>query len=256
MGHAAVDGDAGLRHVGELDRVVRVRPDRVGEVLADLVGRDVERGRELDVGDVVPAEVHVHQAGDELVVRRVLVVLHALDEGVGAVADADDRDADLVLAARLAVRRAVRGSHGVLSIACEWDLERVAERREHEVVDVQLAAPGRSLELTAELRRHAQHDRAGRTGNRLPAAAAGGERNPEALCEERDGDVVQVRLAAGDLAHEGTLERAGHADQDARPLGVRSASSQTASTIACREGAGGGGGVRPLMRYLPRCDSR
>ncbi len=107
VGHAAVDGDPGLRHVGELDRVVRMRPDRVGEVLADLVRRHVERRRELDVGDVVAAEVHVHQARDELVVRRVLVVVHALDERVGAVADADDRDANLVLGPGLAVLRAV-----------------------------------------------------------------------------------------------------------------------------------------------------
>ena len=92
--------DAGLRDVGELDRVVRVRPHRVGEVLADLVGRDVERGDELHVADVVAAEVHVHEAGDELVVRRVLVVLDALQQRVRAVADADDRDADLVLAPR------------------------------------------------------------------------------------------------------------------------------------------------------------
>ena len=89
--------------VGELDRVVRVRPDRVGEILADLVLRHVERGGELDVADVVAAEVDVHEAGDELVVRRVLVVLDALEERVGAVADADDRDADLVLRAGLAV---------------------------------------------------------------------------------------------------------------------------------------------------------
>ena len=200
----------GLRHVGELDRVVRVRPHRVGEVLADLVGGDVERGRELDVGDVVAAEVHVHQAGDELVVRRVLVVLHALDQRVGAVADADDRDADLVLAARLAVGRAVARSvgrsHGVLSIGSERDLERLGEREEDEVVDVELAAPRRCLELPAELRRHAQHDGAGRAGDRLAAAAAGRERDPEALGEERDGDVVQVRLAAGDLADERALD--------------------------------------------------
>ena len=37
--HPALDRDAGLRDVGELDRVVRVRPDRVGEILADLVRR-------------------------------------------------------------------------------------------------------------------------------------------------------------------------------------------------------------------------
>ena len=102
---------------------------------------------------------------------------------------------------------------------------------EHEVVDVLLAAPRGGLELAPQLGRHAQHDRAGRTGIDLPAAAAGRERNAEALREQRDGDVVQVRLAAGDLADEGALERAGHANEDARPLGERSASSQTASTI-------------------------
>ena len=49
---------------GELDRVVRVRPDRVGEVDADLALDDVERGRELDVGDVIAAEIDVHEARD------------------------------------------------------------------------------------------------------------------------------------------------------------------------------------------------
>ena len=106
--HAARDLDAGLRHVGELDRVVRVRPHRVGEVLADLALHDVEGGGELDVADVVPAEIHVHEAGDELFVVRVLVVLAALEQRVGAVADADDRDANLaVVDARAPVRVAV-----------------------------------------------------------------------------------------------------------------------------------------------------
>ena len=62
-------------------RVVRVRPDRVGEVLADLVRGDVERGRELDVADVVAAEVDVHQAGDELVRVGVLVELRRPGRG-------------------------------------------------------------------------------------------------------------------------------------------------------------------------------
>ena len=101
---------------GELDRVVRVRPDRVGEVAADLALDDVERGRELDVRDVIAAEVDMHQAGDALVRLGVLVVLDALEERVGAVADADDRDAHLVLPAR-AVLGAVGLGHGVLSIA-------------------------------------------------------------------------------------------------------------------------------------------
>jgi hypothetical protein len=49
--------------------------------------------------------------------------------------------------------------------------------------------------------------------------AAGSERNAEALGEERDGDVVQVRLAAGNLTDEGAFERGGHPNEDARPLG-------------------------------------
>jgi hypothetical protein len=77
--HPARDLDARLRDVGELDRVVRVRPDRVGEILSDLALDHVEGGGELDVADVVAAEVDVHEAGDELVVRRVLVVLDALE---------------------------------------------------------------------------------------------------------------------------------------------------------------------------------
>ena len=55
---------------------------------------DVEGGDELDVADVVVAELDVHQTGDALVGLRVAVVVHALDERAGAVADTDDRYAD------------------------------------------------------------------------------------------------------------------------------------------------------------------
>src|SRR2546425_9409535 len=74
--------------------------DRLGQVAPDLALVDVERGRELDVADVVGPEARVHQAGDELAVRGVLVVLDALDEGRRAIADADDGDSN--------------GSHGLL----------------------------------------------------------------------------------------------------------------------------------------------
>ncbi len=103
-----MDLDAHVRDVSELDRVVLAGPDRFGEVLADLLGVDVEGRDELDVLHVVAAEVDVHEAGDRLVGIGVLVVLDALDEAVGAVADADDRDADLaVVGARAVSGRAV-----------------------------------------------------------------------------------------------------------------------------------------------------
>src|SRR5262249_42569299 len=72
---------------------------------------DVERRRELDVAYVVPPEIHVHQARDELVVGRVFVVLHSLQQRVGAVADADERHAHAVVGARLPVLLAVLLGH-------------------------------------------------------------------------------------------------------------------------------------------------
>ena len=64
--------------------------DRLGQVAADLLGVDVERGDELDVADVVVAELDVHQARDPRRRVGVLVVLNALDQRARAVADADD----------------------------------------------------------------------------------------------------------------------------------------------------------------------
>ncbi len=61
-GVAALDGDAGRRHVGDLDGVVLAGADGLGEVVADLLAVDVERGDELDVADVVLAELDVHEA--------------------------------------------------------------------------------------------------------------------------------------------------------------------------------------------------
>ena len=111
VGHPALHLDAELRHlVGELQRVVLPGEDRLGQVLADLVGVDVECGRELDVADVVAAEVDVHQSGHDLARVGVAVVLDALHERVRAVADADDRDADLVF---LVARSAVAGTVGL-----------------------------------------------------------------------------------------------------------------------------------------------
>ena len=122
--HAARHGDAGLGDVGELDRVVRVGPDRLGEVLADLALDDVEGGRELDVRDVIAAEVDVHQPGNRRLGLRLLVVLDALQKRVCAVADADERDAHLLLRAFRAVLRAVALSHAVVLSAAAAERHR------------------------------------------------------------------------------------------------------------------------------------
>ena len=69
-GGAALDGHAERRDVADLDGVVLAGDDRLGEVAADLLGVDVERGDELDVGDVVVAEADVHQTRDRLRLGR------------------------------------------------------------------------------------------------------------------------------------------------------------------------------------------
>ena len=95
---AALHGHVRRRHVGDLDRVVLAGEDRLGEVAADLLRVDVECGDERDVADVVPAEVDVHQPGNPGRRVRVPVVLHALHERRGTVADAGDGHPDLVRA--------------------------------------------------------------------------------------------------------------------------------------------------------------
>ena len=66
VGHAALDRDPDVRHVHELVGVVLAREDRLGQVLADLLPVDVERGHELHVADVVVAQLDVHQPRDEV----------------------------------------------------------------------------------------------------------------------------------------------------------------------------------------------
>ena len=129
VGHAPLDLDPELGDVGELDRVVLTRPDRLREVLADLLDVDVEGCDELDVADVVAAEVDVHEARDLVVGVGVLVVLDALDEAVCAVADTDDRDADRAVVGTVSVRG---GAVGVAVGLTHWDRDpprRRGERR-------------------------------------------------------------------------------------------------------------------------------
>ena len=153
--HPARDRDAGLRDVGELDRVVRVRPHRVGEVDADLALDDVERGDELDVADVVAAEVDVHQPGDEVLGIGVLVVLDALEERVGAVADADDRDADLVVRATLPLVLPFVEAIG----SFPFQAEPLGERPDDQLVHVLPALGCAPDEALLQLGRHAQQHR-------------------------------------------------------------------------------------------------
>ena len=70
------------------------REDGLADVEADLGRVDVEGGDDLDVAHVVAAELHVHEAGDGLGRVGVAVVLQALHQRAGAVADSRDGQPD------------------------------------------------------------------------------------------------------------------------------------------------------------------
>ena len=193
------------------------------KVLADLARRDVERGGELDIADVIAAEVDVHEPGDEFVRRGVLVVLDALDERVGAVADADDRDADTVVPTR---RAAVAGCHWFLSPAGTGGTEPLGEDLDDQFVGAAAALGGAGGELLLERRRHAQQHVALslRRGAFAPARL---ERNGEAGGEDADCDVVEAAPRPCDFGGQALLQLARHSDED-----VYSASTQVLAMIA------------------------
>ncbi len=107
--HAPRHAHPEIRHVAELVGVVRLREDGLGDVPPHLVLVDVDRGRELDVTDVVTAEIDVHESRHERIGRRVLVVLHSLHKGGRAVPQSDDRYSDLVLLSHERYPRVLRG---------------------------------------------------------------------------------------------------------------------------------------------------
>ncbi len=89
---AALHLHAGPVGLGEDDGVVGLQQYGFGDVAADLSGVDVEGRGDLDVRDVVAAQVDVHQAGRRFVLGGFGVVAEALNQRRGAIANPDDPD--------------------------------------------------------------------------------------------------------------------------------------------------------------------
>ena len=74
---------------------VRLGEDRLLQRMADLAAIDVEGGDEFDVGAAIAADVLAHHAV-ELGIAVGAVILHALDQRAGAIADTGDGNLDLL----------------------------------------------------------------------------------------------------------------------------------------------------------------
>ncbi|MGA8550165.1 MAG: hypothetical protein WB678_08005 [Stellaceae bacterium] len=94
MGRAAPDFDPGRADRGEALGIVGRGGDGLGQIPTDFSLGDVEGSDEIDIGDVIAAEVEMHDPGNGPVTGRVAVELDALHQGRGAVSDADERDPD------------------------------------------------------------------------------------------------------------------------------------------------------------------
>src|SRR4029077_2875363 len=82
----------------------------------DLLLVDVKGRHELDVPDVISAEVDVHEAGHEVLAGCVAVVVNSLDKGGRAVANPDDGDPDLAVALAVLVAVLLAVLHAPISL--------------------------------------------------------------------------------------------------------------------------------------------
>src|SRR5439155_23724054 len=94
MGRATPDFHPGRTNRGEALGIVWRGRDRFGEIASDLSLGDIEGGDELDMPDMVAAEVEVQNPGNRKAAGRVAIKFDALHQRRRAVPDPDQRDPD------------------------------------------------------------------------------------------------------------------------------------------------------------------
>ena len=94
MRHAPLYLYSQVRHIAELVGVVGRGEHRLGEVFAHLILINIKGGDEVDIANVVTAQVNVHYPRHELVFFSFLVEVDPLDKRAGAVSHADDGNID------------------------------------------------------------------------------------------------------------------------------------------------------------------
>ncbi|MBA7582593.1 hypothetical protein ES708_24525 [subsurface metagenome] len=86
MGHPPLNLNPGGGHLTKLEGVVGWGKNSLGYILANLVLINIKGSHEIDITDMIPAEINVHQPGNKFVIFGFLIVVNALNQGGGAVA--------------------------------------------------------------------------------------------------------------------------------------------------------------------------
>ncbi len=81
MGHAPHHGHIQLGHVAKLIGIVRFGEDCFRKVLPHFGHIDINSQCELDIANMVTAEINMHQSRHGGVIGRILVKLHTLNQG-------------------------------------------------------------------------------------------------------------------------------------------------------------------------------
>ena len=80
MSHTAHNRHVQVGNIAKLDGVIRLGKNRFTQIFPDLGGIDINAERKLDVTNVIPAKIDMHQTRNTGVLRGVLVILHTLHE--------------------------------------------------------------------------------------------------------------------------------------------------------------------------------
>ena len=88
MRHAAIHIRAEMWDIRELVGIIGGREDRLTQVIPHFILININSGGELDIANMIAAEIHMHQAWDKIVGLSIPVVLYTLHQRTGTVANA------------------------------------------------------------------------------------------------------------------------------------------------------------------------
>ena len=90
MGHTAPDLDTDLGHVTKLIGVVGPGIDRLGKVLTHLVLVDIDGSYKINIADMIPTKIDMHNTGNRLIILSFPIIMDALNQRRSAITNSNN----------------------------------------------------------------------------------------------------------------------------------------------------------------------